>query len=235
MGIHISTNFIVGFPDENWEDLTSSFELMMAVKKAGGDVNISAMCPEPWSDLGLTIPETDQLLLVDGPKCEELRRGGIDPQSMRRSETLHLRTVRNGSFDILEIAALARCMQTLMAEYPIAVASLLDACEGAVGTLIRKVHAAQRIFGEVTHRNAFELVASIQGSLSPSLAEMILYEHAKAAHKRGEPPTVPLDAFRDDVPSEYLALLSSASRHATQDVDGTSFLRGVTIPIYTAP
>lgn len=27
---------------------------------------------------------------------------------MRRSETLHLRTVRNGSFDILEIAALAR-------------------------------------------------------------------------------------------------------------------------------
>lgn len=41
----------------------------------------------------------------------------------------------------------------------------------------------------------------------------------------------PSDAFRDDVPSEYLALLSSASRHATQDVDGTSFLRGVTIPI----
>lgn len=109
---------------------------------------------------------------------------------MRRSETLHLRTVRNGSFDILEIAALARCMQLLMAEYPIAVASLVDACEGAVGTLIRKVHAAQRTFGEVTHRNAFELVAAIQCSLSPSLAEMILYERAKAAHKRGEPPTV---------------------------------------------
>ena len=30
-GIHVSTNFIVGFPDENWADLYSSIELMLAV------------------------------------------------------------------------------------------------------------------------------------------------------------------------------------------------------------
>lgn len=205
LGIHVSTNFIVGFPEETWPDLYKSFDMMLRICGLGGTVNISVMCPEPGSSLHQTTPVEQRVLLRDSAYVEELEAGGIDLSALAYCEYSHLVTIRSEAFDIEEIARLARSMTLLMADYPVSLHAALRNQDGDIPGLLRRVMAFQSLLGRrLSTATAFECLSQMLDGASGSRdREYLRYEYAKALFKNeGRSPIRPSE-FGKDMPAAY--------------------------------
>lgn len=203
-GIHVSTNFIVGFPGETWQDLMSSFDMMLAICWLGGAVNISIMCPEPGSQLYELVPKIDHVLLTESDYVEELTRGGISLTDLKEVERFHLTTINNGNFDIIEIARLARSMQFLMAEFPLALYLAKEALNGTEPLINHVVFHQRRCRNRITAANVFDVFIDVL-RISPHkrALEFLLYEQSRASLKQDGATTVSQSAFAADMPAAY--------------------------------
>jgi hypothetical protein len=202
LGIHVSTNFILGFPDETMADLEKTIALMLAVRWSGADVNISVMCPEPGSALNLTTPKDKQIILHTGKRCDELRAGGVQIELMKPAERMHLVAVANENFDIVEIAAVARTIQLLMGDYPATLFYLWSSLGGSSSLFLTKLWRLIRCRGEVQPDDAFEEIILLFQP-SESEAEIALYESALAMRKRDSKCSVPISVFSPGIGDRY--------------------------------
>jgi len=75
-GINVSASFICGFPQENMEDLTATFDLIMDLIARGVQVFLLPLCPLISSELYRTFGDT---LVYDGP-WSELTHGRLGPE-----------------------------------------------------------------------------------------------------------------------------------------------------------
>jgi radical SAM superfamily enzyme YgiQ (UPF0313 family) len=203
-GIHVSTNFILGFPDETWHDVYRSIELMLAVSWLGATVNISIMCPEPGSSLFNSIPREEHVVLLESTYVEELGRGGIRVQQLTEVERFHLTTIRNRNFEIEEVARLARSLQLLMAEFPLSTYNLRQRL-GNVELLVQHILEYQLCSGmRITPATAFNFFCRILGNDPTGRSlEFLLYETCRAALKYGDASATHLSVFGSDMPDAY--------------------------------
>ena len=204
LGIHVSTNFILGFPDETIEEMEHTVSLMLEVRWSGADVNISVMCPEPGSALYLDTPEAKRVILHDGDRCDELRAGGIEIESMKPSETMHLVAIANENFDIVEIAAFARSIQLLMSDFPVTLSYLWLSLERSPSRLLDQIRRRIRAEGEIRANHAVDSLVSLSRG-SDSEMEIALYESALSCRKRGINSWIPASAFNPQAGARYSA------------------------------
>ena len=116
--IHISANFIVGFPEERKEDVYKTFDLMSVLSLLGCTLNMSILGPEPGSDLGNSTNPEEYVILKNTDYYLELIEGGMNPENMNPIEISHLLTIRNKNYNIEEISWICKNFQTLVTELP---------------------------------------------------------------------------------------------------------------------
>ncbi len=213
LGIHVSTNFIVGFPGETWDDLYKSYDMMLAICWLGGAVNISVMCPEPGSSLYETTPKDKHVLLTDTTYVEELRGGGMHVESLTDAERSHLITIESDVFDIVAVARLARSMQFLMAEFPFSVHAVMQARGGTVQALLEEALGYQEKLGSrIMISTVYDFFRPrVDAVRTPRADEFLLYEYLRAMVKRSADHPVPPAAFKSDMPGAYHAAVRSVA------------------------
>jgi radical SAM superfamily enzyme YgiQ (UPF0313 family) len=201
--LHISTNFIIGFPDETLEDVIATFELILRLAWLGCNVNISMMCPEPGSEIHAATPIERFSLLQDCVYARELRRGGLNPDTLNPIARYHVLTISNPNYDIQAMACVCSSMQLLMTEFPHLLFELLVA-EGSVGRLLERICIHTQRNGILSFDNVGVLAGIVSSEARhPRFSEFYSYELAKATHKRGLIPHARMTDFRSDMPHAY--------------------------------
>lgn len=212
--IHVSTNFILGFPDETWSDLCNTVDLMLAVNRLGASINISIMCPEPGSRLYETVPSTKHVVLRDGEYVEELVRGGIAIDDLTVVESFHLKTIESDIFDIREVARFAESLQFLMAEFPVSLAGLVRWRGKGAKDLVELVFDFQKSIGSpISAATAFGFFeAHLSSEMDTRAAEFLLFECARSSIKHSGHTTIRPASFSDDTGLEYYRSLEQLAQ-----------------------
>ncbi|MGO7807198.1 radical SAM protein [Rhizobium ruizarguesonis] len=207
--IHVSANFILGFPDETWDDIFHTIELMFAVNKLGASINISIMCPEPGSRIYESVPSDRHVLLYEGDYAKELERGGIAVNQLTPVESFHLKTIESDVFDIREVARLADSLQLLMSDFPLSLVSLYKSVEWSVECLVGMVLQFQSaIDGRITSESAFSFFDEFRPESPHSrFVEFLLYECARSSIKNVGATAVSVGSFSPDTAEEYFKSL----------------------------
>lgn len=200
-GIYVSANFIVGFPQETFEELCDNLSFMVSVRACGAKVNISVMCPEPGSELyDRTTPE-NRVMLKCGRYHDELLAGGFRPELMDPSETYHLMSIRNPFFDIEQVARFIQVFQCLLDDCPIALAALLGNSDTELSRFFSYFSTLDPSVAKVNH--VLECLEFILTRLrtSQDLSEYVLYEKTRFSLKCKLPTQIP--QFSANMPGAY--------------------------------
>lgn len=214
-GIHVSANFILGFPEETWDDVFHTVELMLAVNRLGASINISIMCPEPGSRIYETIPKERHVLLYESDYAEELERGGIAVDALTSVESFHLKTIKSDVFDIREISRLADSLQFLMSDFPLSLDTLYRSVGQSVKDVIEIIIQFQRTFdGRITSDSAFSFFDETRLKVQDGrFVEFLLYECARSSMKNSGGTAVPVTSFAPDTADEYFKSLAALAHN----------------------
>lgn len=215
-GIHFSTNFIVGFPEERFENVITTYELVFQLLWLGSAVNISIMCPEPGSALHEQTAADRYRLLPHSSYARELRAGGIEPEMLAAAERFHILTIQNDDYDIVAMAEVTAMAQALMKRFPSTAFSLTRQHGiGVRGVLEALFRFRERGFLTLDVDTVDEFVhCALTGAagVETRFHEFLLYEKNRLLIKSGRPPSVTVEDFRPDMPGAYFAILDDAVR-----------------------
>jgi radical SAM superfamily enzyme YgiQ (UPF0313 family) len=100
--IAVTCNFIIGFPEENENDLAETFAMMGELSSLGANLSVSYFCPEPGSKAGDSSSLADWMLVPDSPIYTVLAESGFRPGELDKRLHAFLYTVVNSHFDVLE-------------------------------------------------------------------------------------------------------------------------------------
>jgi radical SAM superfamily enzyme YgiQ (UPF0313 family) len=203
--IHVSTNFILGFPDETWSDLYNTVALMLAVNRLGASINISIMCPEPGSRLYDVVPSNKHVVLYEGEYVEELVRGGILIEDLTAVESFHLKTIESDIYDIRAVARFAESLQFLMTEFPLSLARLVGrrgrGAKDLVELIFKFQHSNGAAISDTTVFGFFD--AHIASDMDGRSAEFLLFECARSSIKHSGRTTIRPASFSEDTSVAY--------------------------------
>ncbi|SNT41257.1 Radical SAM superfamily enzyme YgiQ, UPF0313 family [[Luteovulum] sphaeroides subsp. megalophilum] len=203
-GIHVSANFIVGFPGEEMADICKSTDLMLAIALAGATVNISVMCPEPGSKLFDQTPACRHVVLADSTYVEELEAGGISLDGLTDVERYHLTTIESDNFDIREIGRFARSFQFLLGEFPLSLYLFTNTIDQTINLVHSVLGYQRRIDRRITESTAFDFFApALAKSPEPRALEYLLYETCLASLQHSGGACAAPTAFGRDMPGAY--------------------------------
>lgn len=217
--IYVNTNFIIGFPDETYDDVVATFELILALGWRGCGINISMMCPEPGSAIHSATSPDQYRLLREGLYARELRRGGIEPDELDPVARYHLVTIHNRHYDILKMAALCESMQFLIADLPFLLFDLYNQLGSDVRSLIDVISNHVSANGIISLENIEQFIsAACLRSYSKRSKEFVAYELAKSAVKHKKIPTARPESFQSDMPDAYYYALDEIADFRQRDV-----------------
>lgn len=118
-GIHFETNFIVGFPEETYEDLIETIMLAGRIALLGKEVSISYsyMSPEPHTDVEKNVGLIDYRIVKSSQVYQDLQNAGLEVQNFGPKHFNHLYTVFNENYDILQVIRKADKFFELITKY----------------------------------------------------------------------------------------------------------------------
>lgn len=211
--IHVSANFIVGFPQETEEDVIKTFDLMIPLALAGCTLNISMMCPEPGSELGYITDPRDYVILEDTSYFKELSLGGINVREMSDIEICHLRTIANKHYDIIEMAWICSNFQELISELPFLTAMLMSEFNNDVSLIVNKVLRSirnnERLDVSSIMEHCYKFISS--DNIHSRFFEFSRYELARSQIKKNITTDQNFRIFGSDMPSAYFLELKKLS------------------------
>lgn len=122
--ILVEVNFIIGFPEETYEEMCQTLDLMSEIQWENARVGLSIISPEPMSRLALTTPVSDYLLVKDTLFLRDMTATGIDPLALEPELHNHIYTIAGKNYDTLEVAALSTFYLHILKSAPMSMLAL---------------------------------------------------------------------------------------------------------------
>ena len=99
-GIQNQINFIVGFPEENLEDVLKTIELAGELSEINYNVfvNYSIMSPEPGSKIKELTKQEQYIILTESDYYKELKEAGFKIQILDPIFFNHIYTIKNKNY-----------------------------------------------------------------------------------------------------------------------------------------
>lgn len=117
-GILMEGNFIIGFPEEELNDLYDTIRFVATLLSVSPYIflNYSHMSPEPQTDVYNNTNIDDYLLLESSQFYKDLTISGLVPENMSPMQNNHLYTIKNKHYDIMEYLDKSRKFFTMIRE-----------------------------------------------------------------------------------------------------------------------
>ena len=122
-GIQNQINFIVGFPEENLEDVLKTIELAGELSEINYNVfvNYSIMSPEPGSKIKELTKQEQYIILTESDYYKELKEAGFKIQILDPIFFNHIYTIKNKNYDIIKISNQTIKYFELLNNFPVSV------------------------------------------------------------------------------------------------------------------
>lgn len=122
-GIQNQINFIVGFPEENLEDVLKTIELAGELSEINYNVfvNYSIMSPEPGSKIKELTKQEQYIILTENDYYKELKEAGFKIQILDPIFFNHIYTIKNKNYDIIKISNQTIKYFELLNNFPVSV------------------------------------------------------------------------------------------------------------------
>ena len=201
--IHISSNYIVGFPEETMEDVAATIDLVLRMAWLGSTINISMMCPEPGSEIHADTDPAAYRLLLESDYATELRQGGLQPDLLPPIARYHFTTLANPHFDILQMERVVRSIQYLIVTFPGLSFEVFEAFLGDSKAFLAYVWSYVLENGPISAPSVEVFARSAPRLRNKRSDEFFAYEQARAAIRRGETSQISPRVFALDMPKPY--------------------------------
>lgn len=122
-GIQNQINFIVGFPEENLEDVLKTIELAGELSEINYNVFVSysIMSPEPGSKIKELTKQEQYIILTENDYYKELKEAGFKIQILDPIFFNHIYTIKNKNYDIIKVSNQTIKYFELLNDFPISV------------------------------------------------------------------------------------------------------------------
>lgn len=122
--ILVEANFIIGFPEETYEEMCQTLDLMSEIQWESAKVGLSIISPEPMSRLARNTPASDYRLIKDSVFIRDMVSAGIDPAVLAPELHNHIYTVAGKNYDILEVTSLSTFYLHVLKSAPLSLLAL---------------------------------------------------------------------------------------------------------------
>lgn len=120
--IAVETNFIIGFPEETFEDLMETYILMAEIKWTNPQktvLNFSLLTAEPSSEVKDRIDNTQYIIDTTSVYYNDFSKVGIDPTNYNVLSNSHLYLISNKHYDIVEMGKFTYFYKELLLNFPV--------------------------------------------------------------------------------------------------------------------